>query len=478
VLIVAAAMCELMDWWDRNKLGRWSVSGAGCGWNAMRHIPAPQRVVIDPDPDGIASDRAAITGGRRGVWRVGEQAAGPFLELDFTAAYPSIAAELPLPIGRKRRFESLPVDDRLVESDRWGLIAETEVETDVPRFPVKVGKLVWYPVGRFVTTLAGPDIAEARRLGCLRRIGPGYVHQLGYAMLPWARWCLDTQNGQHPDSPVAAQVAAKNWGRAVIGKWASHAFAKIDLGPAPTDGWGYEEGFDHLSQTRGGLVDLAGRRWWSYQDGDGDNSYPAVFAWVESEVRVRLSRVIEALGPGCVVQADTDGLIVAERTLGTKAARGHLVAPAGMTGPARTKWVLDCLHPVLAPLTLRLKRTHAHVHVLGPQHLRMPSQRRLAGVAGSAVEQPDGSFKARTWPKLQWQLGNGDPRGYVRPEVECHLRPHYAPGWLLTDGRVLAPAARIGTDGRSELVPWHATPHSGRAARLADVQHPQLDALW
>jgi hypothetical protein len=343
---------------------------------------------------------------------------------------------------------------------------------------VKIGGAVWYPVGRFTTTLAGPDIAEARRVGALRAIGPGHVHQLGAAMMPWARWCLAVQNGTHPDAPPAAQVAAKAWGRSVIGKWAAHAFSKLEVGGAPTDGWGYEEGFDHESRSRGGWVDLGGRRWWVWQDGEGDNSYPAVLAWVESSVRVRLGRVIEAIGPGCVVQADTDGLIVAERTIGTKAARGHLVAPRGLSGAARTKWVLDCLHPILAPLTLRLKRTHAHVDVLGPQHLKLPAQRRLSGIAGTAVEQADGSYTARTWPKLQWQMGHDDRRGYARPEVTSRLRPHYAAGWLLADGRVIPPTARDGANGEPELVPWHATPHTGRDARLADVQHPQLDALW
>lgn len=478
VAIQHAAITQLMDWWDRGQLGRWTISGAGCGWNAMRHTPTPQKITIDPDPDGVAFDRRAIHGGRRGVWRVGEQAAGPFLELDFAAAYPMIAATMPLPVGRKRRFDHLPIDNRYIGSERWGIIAEVEVETDVPRWPVKVKRRSWYPTGRFRTVLAGPEIAEAARLGCLRAIGAGYVHQLGYAIENWAHWCLAVQRGEHPDAPAVAQVAAKAWGRSVIGKFAAHAYEKTELGPSPIETWGYEEGYDHDSKARGGIVDIAGRRWWVAAAGEGENAYPAVLAWVESAVRVRLSRAIEALGSGALVQADTDGLIASARLVGTAAARGHLRAPAGLPTPARVRWVLDCIDPIVAPLTLRIKRQATHVHIIGPQHLKVDDQRRLAGIPGKAEETAPGEFAAHLWPKLQWQMRHGDPRGYVRPRITPKLKASYVAGWVTDANRVVPAAAQIDADGRTRLLAWHNTPGRPLGAQLAGWQHPELDGLW
>lgn len=478
VTILRTAVCELMDWWDRNSLGRWTITGAGCGWNAMRHIPTPQRILVDPDPAGIGFDRAAVHGGRRGVWRVGEQTHGPFVELDFAAAYPSIAAWLPLPVGRRQRFDSLPVDDVRVDHERFGVLAEVELETDTPRWPVKLDRVNWHPVGRFRTTLAGPEIADARRLGCLRAIGPGYVHQLGWSMAAWARWVLAVQYGAIDDAPAVAQMAAKSWGRSVIGKWAGHSFERTELGPAPTLGWCWEDAYHHDQQVKGGVLDFAGKRWLVTESGEAENSYPAILAWVESHVRMRLSRVIEAIGPGAILQCDTDGLILSERLIGTRAAGGHLVAPDHITGPARTKWVIDCLDPVLAPLTLRLKHTVRHLNIAGPQHLHLDDQRRLSGISGSAELGADGKYRARIWPKLQWQMTHGDARGYVRPMVTSQLAPTYATGWVTNSNRVRPPAAYIDAQGVTRLLPWHRTP--GRAAhdQLAGAQHPLLDGLW
>lgn len=499
VTILEAAIGALMDWWDAERLGRWTISGAGCGWNAYRHKQptrtvqrrrrsatgwavetrkeAIEPVTVDPDPVLVAADRLAVHGGRRGTWRIGEHGAGPFTELDLVAAYPTVAATLPLPLSRARAFDSLPVDDPVLSSSRWGVVATVRVQTDVPRWPVRAAGGTWYPVGDFWCDLAGPDIAEAARLGCLREVGPGQVHRLGFNMQPWARWVLSVQTGAAGDVPAVARVAAKSWGRSVIGKWASRGYTRLPLGPAPGDGWGYEDGFDHSDGVPGGVVDLAGQRFWVSSGGVSDNAYPAVLAWVESYVRVRLNRAVEALGPGAVLQCDTDGLIVADRVVATPAAHGTLSAPAGARAGARLAAAVEQLGPLVAPLSIRAKVRHDHVTVLGPQHLRLDGARRFAGLPGTATEDAPGSFTAKLWPGLQWQLAHGDRAGYVRPVTHPKVTGPWPTGWLLADGRVVPVECVVRADGSTRVLGWNSSSYPRRGLVPADVQHPGLAAL-
>lgn len=477
VNILTAAMLTLMGWWDREKLGRWTITGSASGWNTMRHMLGPDRITIDPDPDAVARDRQAVHSGRRGVWTIGEHTAGPFHELDLTAAYPTVAATLPLPAGRAYIAEHLADDDPVWDSDRWGVLADAVIDTDVPRWPVHVDGRIWYPVGRFATTLAGPDLQAARNLGCLVAASNCHVHQLSTALAPWARWVLAVQSGQVPGTPVIAMKAAKSWGRSVIGKWSARAFERVQLGPAVHPGWHVEPGWDHDHQVPGTLLDLAGTRWWVAETGTPDNAYPAITAWTEAYVRVRLSRVIEAVGDGAVLQANTDGLIVAERTIGTTAAHGSLIAPDGMSGPARLSWVLDRLQPLCAPLNMRVKSTRGHVTVLGPQHVKLDGQRSFAGIPRNAAEQPDGSYLATQWPGIDWQLEHGDPRGFMLRQRVMRADGPYPTGWITDDRRVVPIETHLDRDGRTAITPWHSTRWHARGLRLADVQHPTLDAL-
>lgn len=472
------AMTELLDWWDKHALGKWSITGTSTGWHAMRHLPNPHKMVIDPDPARIAEDRRAIYGGRRGAWIVGTRSLGPFLELDFANAYPSVAAGLPLPNRRGAAFDSMALDNWRLTSERWGVIATVDLQTDVPRWPVRFKGGTFCPTGRFRTVLAGPEIKDALRLGCLARVGPGITHQLGYYLSPWGEWVIGVIHNHDADTPVAARLAAKHWSRGVIGRTASRSYERVELGPSPLPGWGYEEGWDHATQTRCGTIHLAGEQWQSVVDGDAEQAYPAIFSWVESETRVRLTRTIEAVGEGAVLQCDTDGLIVAERILGTRAARGHLLAPSDLAGPARTKWVLDQLDPIIAPLSIVIKRKHKTISVLGPQHIKSPGYRKYSGIPALATEDTPNAYTFNTWPGLPYQLSHGSPNGYVRPERTVRIQGPYAPGWVLSDGRVIPPECTIRDDGTNRLLGWDEMTTKPRGARRAAEQHPVLDALW
>lgn len=477
VRILADAVLELMAWWDRHKLGNWTLTGTGCGWNAYRHRPNEGQVVVDPDPAKVAQDRLAVHGGRRGVWSIGGHRAGPFLELDFVAAYPTILTSEPHPVGRAYSFNSLPLDDPTIGSDRWGMIARCRIETDTPRWPVRIDDATWYPVGEFWADLAGPDIAEARDLGSLREIGPGQMHKLGDHMADWAAWVLRVQTGEEPDTPAVARLAAKSWSRSVIGKWAGHSYNREKLGPAPTMAWGYEEGWDHDKQCAGGMVDLAGQRWWVTSDGTPDNAYPGIFAWAESHVRVRLGRIIDAIGDSCVLQADTDGLIVAGRSLGTRASRGTLIAPEHLRGPARWAWTIEQANKLCAPLNLRIKARHDHVTIDGPQRLTLDAQRRFAGLSRDALLGTDNRYHARLWPSFQYQLAHASPAGYVRPLRSVRLGGPSPTGWVLIDNRVLPVETAATMDGQVHIIPWHSTRYATAGMRRSDLQHRTLEAL-
>lgn len=475
--ILLTAMSQLMDWWARTERGRWTVTGAASGWNAFRHTPTPLKVLVDPDPDGVAFDRTAIYGGKRYVNRVGKLAPGSYLEVDFARAYTTVARDLPLPSARCNPFPSLALDDPRIESDRWGIIAEVEIDTRVPRFPKRDAGRIWYPVGHFRTTLASPEIAEARRLGCLVSIGPGRTYKLAPHMSPWARWCLDIVDGRDETAPSVARLVAKQWGRSVIGKWAQRQFTRVELGPAPTLGWGYEDAWNAGAHCRASLVDIGGQRYMCYPDGDGDNAFPAILAFVESHVRARLNRAIDAIGSTSFVQCDTDGILLGASDLINRIRRDETRIAAREHGNDLVTAILEKISELTAPLDLRLKSTYKRVEVIGPQHVKLDSTRRFSGIPGKATELADGKLGAFTWPKLAYQMAHGDPRGYVREYQRYSVPRNLASGWVTTDGRVLPVEYATDASGAAVALPWDASRWPDGGWTLAASQNADVLAL-
>lgn len=457
VRILSEAMIQLLDWWDRNRAGHFSITGPQCGWNFYRHTPATFRPVIVTDPEQIKFDRRAIYGGRRQIWRAGDLTDGPYIDFDFHAAYCQIAATEYLPQKRMLHFDSLPLDHQWLDRPTLGIIAEVVIRTDRARFPVRLHNRNWYPTGRFHTVLAGPEIAAARELGCLESIGPGYLHRLTHHMAPWAEHCLALTDGVAADAPPAVQIAAKAWGRSVIGKWAAHSSQRYKLGPAPTLGWGWQDGRDRVSGGSGGILDLAGTRYWVDSGMDSDNAYPAVLAYVESAVRVRLSDMIDALGDDTMIQCDTDGIIIDPKPL-TRPGPSLRLTP----GPARayrlaTDELQDGLSGLTTPLVGRVKNRYEQLTVIGPQHYVSEGMARLSGIPGNAVRTGKAEWSYTIWPGLDWQASHGDPAGFVTRDQTARLTTEHVTGWRLTDGRIIPPTMTISDDGRNRIVGWKDT---------------------
>ena len=419
--------------------------------------------------------------------------------MDFERAYQTVMARCALPRKRGRWFDSLPLDSPLIDDpcQQWGIIAEVELETSSPRWPCRVQvsaaaldpghehdqtgmptgsrTRVFYPVGRFRTILASPDIAEARRLGCLKAVYRGQVHQLGFAVRPWAIWSLTAQDD--PATPAVVRMALKHQGRAVAGKWAQRSWTKTVIGASTTYGWSYADVWVNDAHTRGAIIDMAGTKFLSVPDADGDNAYPAVLAFIESYTRVALGRAIELLGAAAVVQCDTDGLIIDAGAIAPATAMGEATGQPGSMLSGGLAAALQATVVRTAPLRLRDKTIYRTLDVVGPQHITLDGRKRWSGVPGSATRQPDGSWQAWTWPKLAWQMTHGDPRGYTRIVQTYRLANSYAPGWLLSDGTVAAPEARLDADGHPQLVPWPQTRYAAAGARLAAGQPAVLAAL-
>lgn len=451
--ILHDAMLTLMEWWETNGLGRWNVTGSASGHNAMRHIPSQERVLIRPDDTECDHDRRAIYGGKRFAWISGDAQYGHYTEVDIEKAYTNVARHYPLPSGRQCKFESLPNDTRWLGNSKWGFIAGVELCTDKPRYPVRAENHVWYPVGRFHTTLASPEIKEARDAGHLVAIGPGWLHKLGYAMRPWATWCLESMADESGATPDVAKLVHRMWGRSAIGKWAQRGFEVVEIGPSPNQGWNHEEAWHHGKNVPASIVDFAGRRYQVAAVNQSDNAYPAILAFVESHVRTALGRAIDITGDKHMVACDTDGYIA-----------DHIGAD-----------MMDDVNDAIAPLKVRAKRHYRRIKVIGPQHLELDTTRRRSGIPSSAEKGADGKLHAWTWPKLAWQLNNGRPGAYIRPHRTYTLATTYAPGWVLTDGSVVPVEIGLDAAGGNAITPWPQTRYARSGAALAPEQNRHLE---
>ena len=468
--ILTWSLLTLMDWWERADLGKWSVSGAACGWNSYRHKIGPRDVTIDPEADVVAWEHRAIYGGRRDIFRCGQLPKGRYAEIDFTAAYPTIAATQLLPAKRMGPLTPKIADAILAGRCRYGMVAEVELQTDVPRWPLRALGRVFYPVGRFRTWLAGPEIAEAHQMGCLVSVGAGWFYAMSDHMQPWARWALSLLDADDETAPAPARIFAKGIGRSVCGKWAQRGWSTEHFPGPPGQGWSYEECFIAGTDASASITSLAGQHYLSVADQESEHEFPAVLAYIESHCRLRLARVIETAPPESVIQCDTDG-VMASLTALEDGLAARLPWLAGERDRGQLIGLqLQSWQTMAAPLAMREKTVFEQAVIHGPQHVVIDGRPRFSGVPASAWAAGDNRWCARLWPGLSWQIQHGDASGYVRPVQDYLVVGPYAAGWVLADGAVRPVEAFIDDQGVSTIQAWRLTRWAAAGDRLAADQ--------
>jgi len=453
--ILAKGLLVLMDWWDLNELGKWGITGSACGWAAARHKMPPKSILVGPDADRSRLERQAIYGGRREAWYVGHVAAAGASDYDFVAAYPTVVAHLAIPRKPLGHFDSLPCPELALSSETIGIIAEVTVTTDVPCAPVRIHGEVWWPIGTFRTVLASPEIALVLENGGKVTVGPGYSYALGKGLADWADWCTKTTHDRSGDTPELAKMMAKGWGRSVIGRFAQRNSQEVLRRPATRHGWHLEHGRQESTGAPLDIVTMGNEERWLLRDQDGRDTFPAIFAYVESCCRAALSRTILTRGSGKVLQCDTDGWLERERS--------------SRRSPP--------LPDVPDPFVVSRKGRYSQVRIQAATQLWLDDERRMAGIGKNAQQHPRDTYEWLDWPGLRWQLQHGETGTFTRTKRVAVLHGDSVKRWVLRDGTTLPVAAQVSDEGSTRLCGFLSSYLWQQEIGLADVQHPALMKL-
>jgi hypothetical protein len=250
-------------------------------------------------------------------------------------------------------------------------------------------------------------------------------------------------------------MMAKGWGRSVIGRFAQRNSKELLRRPATRFGWHLEHGKDQGSGAPLDIVTMGGEERWLLRDQEGRETFPAIFAWVESCCRAALTKAVLGRPPGRVLQCDTDGWLERER-------------PSKRPPP---------LPEVPKPFVLKRKGRYERVRVQAATQLWLDDERRTAGVGKSALEINLDCYSWWDWPTLRWQLQHGETGTFTRTKREAVIHGDSCKRWVLKDGTTLPVATRLDGDDRGQIRGFLSTYLFDQGPGLAPAQHPALRGL-
>ena len=218
VAILEKSVLELMTWHRENDLGRWGFTQASMSMNAYRHRFMPCKIEQHENDKVKEIERDSYYGGRLELYYQGTVNETVYA-CDVNSMYPALMRERDYPC--ELIDFSNTVSSRTVEPSELSdaHIAEVLLDTDSETFPLRTPKGTIFPVGRFWTTLSGPELTRAIATGSVIQVGRWSLYRLTNLFGEYVDYFYSMRQGYKQDGNKIGDTFAKIFMNSLYGKF-------------------------------------------------------------------------------------------------------------------------------------------------------------------------------------------------------------------------------------------------------------------
>ena len=395
--------------------GSLCCSSGAQAWRMWRHAYADQPCYVHRNAVALELEGVSYYGGRCEARRIGP-VEGPVYHLDFRSMYTSICARSGVPCLLGKVATATRPDDLISGQRGVHCIAEVMVSTAEPAYPKRTDNGIIYPVGRFWTTLAGPELADAAGRDRVLRIGRVAYYAMRPALQDFAQAVLAQLAQAREEGDRELEQALKRLGVSLVGRLGQRGYDWKPAKPSCTEPlwgeWWRLNADGQLVKRRA----VAGYVWEEERSDWAPESCPAIAAWVCSEGRMKLLRAIRQAGWHNVIYYDTDSLIVTEEGF-------------------RWLWLARMVRENV-PGELRFQGRHEQCEIRGIKDYVLDGKHKCSGL-------PKGEILESQLPHYYWYVQHA--RGQIsdghKPVVDLILQSYarqevYQHGIVRADGTV------------------------------------------
>jgi hypothetical protein len=360
--ILSHAVHAYTEWVDAEDLGGMAITGNGQAWCAFRRRFMTDGILIHDNPDARADERRAMWTGRcEAYWR-GSLGFQVVHEWDLTSAYTNIVAANDVPTLLHGPMDPGRPLRSYLDDGRYEILAEVEVDTQVPVVPTSVDAGIVWPVGRLVTTLWTPELRAASDWGDAVRVRRGWLYRRAHALGHWGAWVIGALDCDDSVVPAWQKAILKRWGNVLVGRFAMQYPKWTRVARSPDSDVRYTPVLDEDTGEEYAVMQVGHDVWRQVGTVEAHHSAPQITGWVMSKLRADLWQIMQQVPSEALLYVDTDSLLVTDRWI--DAMQAIQESPLGRG--------------------LRLKRSWSGVSIYGPRQIVTGDSVRVAGLPKGA----------------------------------------------------------------------------------------------
>lgn len=434
--ITGLALLHWLRFVRDNDMGGFAHTRASQSFRCWRHRFRTTPVLHYDQQAHNAFVRRAYYGGRVECFRFGEHRGVKLNKWDINSMYPAVMRDREYPTKLKQWFPA-PTTKQLAKAmAKYLVIAEVELDTDEPAYPVRRDGKLLFPLGRFRAWLPTESFAYALDKGHVTKVDQLMTFEKAKLfdrfVDEWYQRRLDYQlSGDAVNAMNCKLILNSLYGK--FGELREQVISEGDDTEGsfyrrlvdverdlvheepPLDDWHYyPEDYPDEEYVSG--VEWAA--WGKFQitagKVEGPYSMPAIAAHVTDYGRMQLYRLLKAVGLSEVYYCDTDSLI----------------APEGLSER------LDGFCDDTKLGYLKVEASSDTFIARGPKDYTFGEEVKRKGIRASADEVEPGVFEQPVFPGLYSLLRAGSLDGFPIGTIRKRQQEVYTKGVVSSSGRV------------------------------------------
>lgn len=421
-----------------SRMGPLRPTAAGQSMAAYRaaHISSP---MLCHDIEAVQRlERDAYHPGRCECFRLG-QVYGPIYHVDVSGAYPRLTADEMMPTRLVWHGEMSTQRLRDSMDEGFLAVARVKIASLKPTLPVRYRGETTYPIGVYVTELAGPELQYAVLTDAVKEVRYAALYEASPCLRSWSKLMLGLRQWAKDGNRDDICSAVKAITNRLYGSFARRSKQWVPCKCSPPCAaysmW-FQEAMPHGHCCEDYAAATSGTEPWEERERgpttawrsvawqveymtaprEHQDNITAISAWTNSLCRMKMLELISTAGREHCIYCDTDGLFVDQEGW-------RLLTASGLIGAS-------------GPVPIRLVASYASMFIRGPKHYDVGKIRVYSGTPKCAVFNDDMQLR---WDQCESMYGalksNRCPDGRL---VGRHreLPRRFDRGIVRPDGRV------------------------------------------
>lgn len=414
VEIVKKAVLKYMQFCSENDLGNFALTLSSQALNAYRHRFMNEKILIHDSEYANKLEREAYYGGRTECFYIGEVKADTVFSMDINSMYPYVMRQHRYPTVYKNYLKNPDLDYVKNQLRTRCIIAECDLDTDVPLYATRLNGKTCFPVGTFTTCLCTRGLETALKSGHIKVVRQAVEYESGSIFQDYVKYFYALKKRYKASQNTFWYEIVKLFLNSLYGKFGQQYARIVVEKECCIDK--LERNYCYDLDTGEHFIEqyLCGKYKRIQGKEDSMVTFAGIAAHVTEYARFYLWSIIESIGPENVLYCDTDSVFIPEDIVSE--------IPGYLKGDK------------LGQLSVEKEMNGLTIH--GCKDYEYENVKVLKGIRKDAVQISPSEYEQGIWLSLNGLLREGIREGYgVKKQVK-KLKREYDKGRVLETGRV------------------------------------------